>query len=113
MNKTATVLDKQIPEFLQTMESALRSGYSLLQSLKLVSKDMAVPMAAEACLVLEDIQAGTSLPQALDQWRGRTSSLYLDLIVAAVHVQLETGGNLANKFQFLAQLLPHLTPSQA
>lgn len=108
MSQTATVLDEQIPEFLQVLESALRSGYSLAQSLDLVTKDMAAPMAVEVQRVMDEVQAGVALLQALDQWRERQPSRQLDLVVAAVHAQMEAGGNLANKFQLISQLIPHL-----
>lgn len=108
MNTTITEFEAQIPEFLQVMASALRSGYSLAQSLEIAANDMANPLAADVQRVQAELEAGVALPQALDAWRARTPSRLLDWVVAAVYVQLETGGNLANKFQFLAQLMAHL-----
>lgn len=101
-------IEKQIPEFLHIMEVALRSGYSLMQALEMVTKDMNGVLAAEAQQVIDEIKAGTTLPTAFDHWLERRPGRRLDLVVAAVHAQLEAGGNLANKFQFLAQLMPYL-----
>lgn len=108
MSNADKPISLQLLEFLRVMEVALRSGYSLKQGLDMVIKDMDNPLAGEVQLVLAALQAGTPLPQALDQWLARTPSRELDLIVAAIGVQLEVGGNLADRFQFISQLLPKL-----
>ncbi|MBE2200403.1 MAG: type II secretion system F family protein [Anaerolinea sp.] len=101
-------MNEQIPEFLRVMEVALRSGYSVAQGLEIVTKDMDGPLTAAVQRVLNDLQAGTSLLSALDQWLARAPSRDLDLIIATIRVQLEVGGNLADRFQFISQLLPKL-----
>ncbi len=108
MSETPPTLSQQLPEFLRVMEVALRSGYSLPQGLKMAAQDMDDPLSAEAQRVLDDMQAGTPLPQALNQWLDRAPSRELDLIIATIGVQLEVGGNLADRFQFIGQLLPKL-----
>ncbi len=101
-------MNEQIPEFLRVMEVALRSGYSIVQGLEMVTKDMDGPLAAEAQRVLNDLQSGMPLLPAFDQWLARAPSRDLDLIIATIRVQLEVGGNLADRFQFISQLLPKL-----
>jgi len=99
---------QQIPEFLQVMEVSLRSGYNVSQCLEKAAKDMNDPLSAEVQQVLDEVTAGTPLLQAVDNWLSRCPSLDLDLTVATLHEQKEAGGNLANKFQFVAQVLPKL-----
>lgn len=101
-------MSEQIPEFLHVMEVALRSGHSLIQALEMVTKDMTGPLAAEVGCVLADLKEGTPLLTAMDQWLARAPSRSLDLVIATIRVQLEAGGNLADRFQFIAQLLPKL-----
>jgi tight adherence protein B len=108
MNEQLQSFEKQIPEFLHVMEVALRSGYSLKQGLEMVAKDMNGRMAAEAQQIIDDLKSGVALPMALDQWLLRCPSRDLDLVIAAIGVQLESGGNLANKFQFIADILSRL-----
>lgn len=105
MSTTSLSLDRQVPRLLRHMEVALRSGYSLKQALEIAARDMEPPMSAEAQRVLEALSAGSALSDALDAWRRRAGSADLDLFVAAVQVQLEVGGNLADKLQLLAQIL--------
>lgn len=108
MSVVNEISSQQLPEFLRMMEVALRSGYSLRQALEMVTEDMDNPLAAEVQQVVAALQSGTPLPQALAQWLARTPSRELDLIVATIGVQLEVGGNLADRFQFMSQLLPKL-----
>ncbi|HEX6384200.1 MAG TPA: type II secretion system F family protein [Anaerolineae bacterium] len=108
MSDSLDQFDNQILELLQVLEAALRSGYSLVQSLEIAAKDMADPMAAEARRVTTELQSGVALPDALNHWLQRFPSRNLDLIVATILAQLEAGGNLANRFQLLSQIIPKL-----
>jgi Flp pilus assembly protein TadB len=106
MNEQAQT--NQILEFLHIMEASLRSGYDISQSMEIFVKDANMPLTAEVQKVQEDMEAGLSLLDAYDQWLTRQPSHDLDLIVASLHTQLEAGGNLANKFQFISQMLLYL-----
>lgn len=108
MNDSLDQFDDQILELLQVLEAALRSGYSIVQSLEITAKDMADPMAAGVRRVVAELQSGAALPEALDHWLQRFPSRNLDLLVATILAQLEAGGNLANKFQLLSQIMPKL-----
>ncbi|MCB0036908.1 MAG: type II secretion system F family protein, partial [Anaerolineales bacterium] len=63
------------------------------------------PIAAEVQQLLDEVEAGKSLMQALAEWPVRTQNRDLDLLVATIKVQLEVGGNLADKLQLLAQIM--------
>ena len=108
MINEAKSITHQIPELLHTLEVTLRSGYNISQSLEIVNKDLAEPIATEIQHVLAEVEAGTSWLTALDNWFNRCPSFELDMLVATMHEQMESGGNLANKLQFIAQLLPKL-----
>lgn len=108
INEASQLIANQIPEFLHVLEVTLRSGYNVSQSLEIVVKDIEGPLAAEVQQVLTDVQSGTSWLTALDNWLARCPSFELDLLVATMHEQMEAGGNLANKLQFVAQVLPKL-----
>ena len=105
---TVIKLTEQIPEFLRIFEVSLRSGYNVRQCFEIISQDMAEPMGSEAQQVLNELEDGTSLPIVLDHWLAHAPSHDLDLVTAVIKVQLETGGNLADKFKLLSQILPKL-----
>lgn len=108
MAEQMQIMDKQLEEFLHIMEVSLRSGYNVRQSLEIIVNDGSEPLAATVQPLLDELDAGIALPDVLDNWLARQPGLVLDMIVAAFHVQFEAGGNLANKLQFLSQLLPKM-----
>ena len=108
MAEQIQIMDKQLEEFLHMMEVSLRSGYNIRQSLEIICNDGSAPLVAVVQPLLDDLDGGTPLPDVLDNWLARQPTRDLDMIVGAFHVQFESGGNLANKLQFLAQLLPKL-----
>lgn len=105
------IINNQLQEFLRIMEVSLRSGYNIRQSMEIICNDGNAALVADVQQVIAEMDAGTPLLDALDNWRQREPGLALDMIVAAFHVQLESGGNLANKLLFVSQLLPKLHQS--
>ncbi len=77
------------------MVNGLRSGYSVMQAMEAVSREMAPPLATEFGRVGQEVQIGLSLDQALSNMLRRIRSDDLDLVVTAINVQREVGGNLA------------------
>ena len=102
---TPTTFEHQIPELMRHFEVTLRSGYNIRQSFAILAQDLPEPIAAEAKLISEALDGEAPLLPTLDSWVQRTASRDLDLLVAAIKVQLEVGGNLADKLKFLQQLL--------
>lgn len=98
-------LEEQMPLVIRNVEVALRSGYSVKQALEIVSRDLDGPAQAETQQMLTTLTDGRALPEALEAWRQRSPSPALDLFVAVLFAQQETGGNLADKLQLLAQIL--------
>jgi tight adherence protein B len=85
----------QLGDALNLMVNGLRSGYSVMQAMEAVSREMAPPLAAEFSRVVQEVQIGLSLDQALSNMLRRIKSDDLDLVVTAINVQREVGGNLA------------------
>ncbi|HYF63548.1 MAG TPA: type II secretion system F family protein [Herpetosiphonaceae bacterium] len=102
-----STFDAHVPLFLRLVESSLRGGYNIVQSFSLAADESALPAAAGDQLrqVVADIKGGAALPQALAAWLKRSPGPDLDLVIATLRVQLETGGNLADKFNLLGQIL--------
>ena len=105
MNTKTMTLAEQMPVVLRELENGLRAGYNLLQAFEIVSKDVPAPAGAAVVALIEDVKQGMALPQALDNWVQQTQSQEIDLLVASCKVQFETGGNLADKFNLLGQIL--------
>lgn len=85
----------QLVDALNLMVNGLRSGYSILQAMESVSHELASPISVEFSRVVQEVQLGLALDQALANMLRRIKSDDLDLVVTAINVQREVGGNLA------------------
>jgi tight adherence protein B len=85
----------QLGDSLNLMVNGLRSGYSVLQAMEAVSREMPAPIANEFARVVQEVQIGLPLDQSLGNMLRRIRSDDLDLVITAINVQREVGGNLA------------------
>lgn len=88
-------LNLEIGDCLTVLSNSLRAGYSFQQSIELVSKEMEGPLAMEFGKTLREINLGTPTEQALANMAQRVESDDLDLMITAVLIQRQIGGNLA------------------
>lgn len=86
---------QQLPDALTIIANALRSGYSFLQAMDVVSREMPEPVAKEFSLVLREARVNIPLEEALTHLVERVQSPDLDLVVTAVLIQRQVGGNLS------------------
>jgi tight adherence protein B len=77
------------------MANSLRSGYALLQAMELVSREARPPMSSEFERVVREVGLGLTPEEALANLVKRIQSDDLELMVTAINVQREVGGNLA------------------
>ena len=86
---------EQLGDCLTTVANALRAGYSFQQAMSVVAKEMEAPVSEEFEHVTNDISKGISLENSLEQMNNRVDSSDFELVVTAVLIQREVGGNLA------------------
>jgi tight adherence protein B len=98
-------LSAQLPDGLDMLAGSLRSGFSVLRAMQVVRSQMHPPIAEEFGRVVDEVQYGIPLEVALDNLIERTGSYDLELIVAAVQTQLAVGGNLAEIFDSIAEMI--------
>jgi tight adherence protein B len=87
--------NEQLPDMLGLMVNGLRAGYSVMQAMEAVSKELPPPISDEFRRVVQEIQIGLPIDRALDNLYRRIPSEDLDLTITAMNVQREVGGNLA------------------
>lgn len=87
--------ENQLPDTLSLWVNALRSGYSVLQAMEAISKESPEPTATEFRRVVQEVQLGIPMEDALDHLLIRMPSEDMDLVNTAVNIQREVGGNLA------------------
>jgi tight adherence protein B len=87
--------EQQLPDTLSLWVNALRSGFSVLQAMEAISRDAPEPTSSEFKRVVLEVQLGIDPEDALTHMLERVDSEDLDLVVTAVNIQREVGGNLA------------------
>jgi len=93
--KRLKAFNDQLGDIISMMVNGIRAGYSVLQAMEAVAKEMDEPASEEFSRVVKEVQLGLSLEQALDNLLRRVPSDDLDMTVTAIKVQQEVGGNLA------------------
>ncbi|WP_052291980.1 type II secretion system F family protein [Natranaerobius thermophilus] len=94
--------NEQLGEVLTTMANAIRSGHSLLKAMETVARDTATPASDEFSYAVKEMQLGISTNEALNNMVDRVDSEDLELVVTAILIQRQVGGNLA---EVLLQIL--------
>jgi tight adherence protein B len=85
----------QLGDMLNLMVNGLRAGYSTMQAMEAVSKELPTPISDEFRRVVQEMQLGVPMETALDNLLRRIPSDDLDFVVTAINVQREVGGNLS------------------
>lgn len=87
--------DNQIVDMLTLISNGLKAGFSLLQTIGIVAQDMQPPMSREFGRMLRQINMGLPLEDALNELLDRVKSPDLELVVTAILIQRQVGGNLS------------------
>ena len=95
----------QLADMLNLMVNGLRAGYSTMQAMESVSRELPPPICEEYRRVVQEMQLGISAEHALDNLLRRIPSDDLDLVVAAMNVQREVGGNLAEILETISHTI--------
>jgi tight adherence protein B len=104
-SKRLTKLNEQLPDMLTMLANALKSGFGLMQSMDLVSKELEHPIATDIRRMIQDINVGSSTEEALQSMAQRSGSADLDIVVTAMLIQQSTGGNLAEILDTVAHTM--------
>jgi tight adherence protein B len=93
---------EQLPDTITLLANSLRAGSSFLQGLELVTREARPPISEEFDRVVRDMQLGLALQPALNNLVRRLDSEDLELMVTAIQIQSQVGGNLATVLDSIA-----------
>jgi len=85
----------QISDALVVMANSLRAGFSFIQAMEMVAREMPPPISDEFTRTLREMNLGTPTEEALTNITNRIQSDDLDLVMTAVMIQRQVGGNLS------------------
>ena len=95
ITKRLNNFQRQLADCLSLVSNSLRAGFSFLQTMEIISREMEPPMSTEFERVMRDTSLGKSLDEALHDMDERVGSADFSLVVTAVLIQQQVGGNLA------------------
>lgn len=98
-------LEQQLPDALDLLARALRSGHAFGAGLQMIGEEMAEPIASEFRFVHDEVNFGVSLEQALGNLSARVPVTDLRYFVVAVLIQRDSGGNLTEVLTNLSRLI--------
>ena len=92
----------QLVDALFGMGNALRAGMSLPLAFEMIAREMENPMGQEMRIVVQEMRVGVTMEDALRHLAERMPSEDLDLLISAILISREVGGNLTEVFDNIA-----------
>jgi tight adherence protein B len=105
VNQRLYRFEAQLPDTLMLWVNALRSGFSVMQAMEAIAKDSPEPTMTEFRRIVKEVQLGIDMEDALDHLLNRIQSEDLDLVVTAINIQREVGGNLAEILEVISHTI--------
>jgi tight adherence protein B len=99
------VLNEQLVDALALMAGGLRAGYSFLQGIEAVARELPAPLSDEFRVLLEDLRLGVPAEEALLGLSRRAPTEDVDMVVTAMLVQRSSGGNLSEILDNIAHTI--------
>jgi tight adherence protein B len=104
-NAYHTKFQDQLPEALDLLARALRSGHAMTSGLEMVSSEMEPPISAEFGAAVDEINLGLTFQEAFENLCERVPSTDLRFFAISVIIQRETGGNVAEILDSISRLI--------
>jgi tight adherence protein B len=97
--------NNQLGDILNLVIGSMRAGYGLLQSFHYVSQRLPDPAAKEFSRVVREVSLGLAMQEALDSLVSRVESEDLELMVTAIGIHHEVGGNLTTILESISDTI--------
>ncbi|WP_243124020.1 type II secretion system F family protein [Pelotomaculum schinkii] len=103
--KRLNKFNAQIGDALVIMANSMRSGFSFLQAMDMVRKELPPPISKDFGAALQEMNWGAPTDEALLNMAARLNSEDLELVITAVMIQRQVGGNLAEVLDTIASTI--------
>jgi tight adherence protein B len=104
-NKREKAFDEQLGDALNLFANSLKAGYSYMQAVASVAKEMPDPLGKEFAILTKEMSLGIDADEALEHMRHRMDSEDLGLMITAIMIQRKTGGNLAEILENISETI--------
>lgn len=103
--RRCTKVVDQLVDGLTIMANGVRAGLSLTQSMERVVQNLRGPLSQELALILNKVQLGMAVEDALNEFADRVPRQDVQMLVTSVNILKETGGNLAETFSTIVTVV--------
>ncbi len=104
-NKRIKNFQKQLPDALDMLSRSLKAGHSFASGIELVADEFGPPIGDEFGRIVDEINFGVSIKEALVRLTERMDVADLKFLVIAVAIQMESGGDLASILEKISSLI--------
>jgi tight adherence protein B len=95
----------QLGDTITLMANGLRSGYSLLMAMEAVGSEMPSPISEEFSRVVREVSLGVPTDRAMNNLHRRIPSDDLELMITAININHEVGGNLSEILEIIGGVI--------
>lgn len=95
----------QLVDALMNVSNSLKAGMTLPQAFEILSREMPNPLAQEFRLLNQELRLGRKMDEALNHLLQRMPSADLELVVTAIIIVQDVGGNLTEVFDNIAHTI--------
>lgn len=103
--KRLAIIEQQLPDAIELMSRALKSGHAFPTALEMAATEGAEPLANEFRTTFDEVNYGISMQEALMNFSYRVPSMDVRYMVIAIIIQRESGGNLAELLDKISSLI--------
>jgi tight adherence protein B len=103
--KRLAAFEEQLPDAIDMLVSALKSGYSFLAATNFLGQELAEPLGPEFSRMYDEQRLGIDGRTALLNFQDRISTVDIRMFVTALLIQRETGGSLSDVLSNTATLI--------
>lgn len=101
----AKKLNNQLPEALSVLANGLRAGLSFNQAMMIAGKEMENPIAEDLNRVVHENVLGKEMEEALKDFAERTADEDVEILVTAILIQRQVGGNLSEILDIISNTI--------
>ncbi len=105
VQKRITAYSGQMVDGLQLLANGLRAGLSVPQSLGMIVDEMPPPISQEFNIILQQNRIGVPLEECFENLAKRLPTEDNDMFVSSINILRETGGNLAETFDTIVEVI--------
>lgn len=103
--KYFNTFNDQLPEALDLLSRAMRSGHALTSGLSMIAEEISDPIRSEFAATVDEINLGLTTKEAIENLCERVPLADLRFFAISVLVQKETGGNIAEILEKISKLI--------